>query len=81
MPMRSALECLSPGDLELCRWYEALSPEPAEPFSRACVGLAADTLEAHRPAFHALVDALLVVGELDAAQVRELWARSTADAT
>jgi hypothetical protein len=56
----------------------ALAAELREPFSQASIQLAADTLEAHRPAFHALVDALLVVGELDAAQVRETWERATA---
>jgi hypothetical protein len=75
LPMRSASEWLLLDDLRNYRWYEALSPEPAEPFSQARIRLAADTLEAHRLAFPALVDALLVRGELDAAQV---WERATA---
>jgi hypothetical protein len=80
LPMRSSAEYVSAGVLRGYRWYEALSPEPAESFSPACLTLAADILEAHGPAFHALVDAVLVTGEMNASQVRDVWDRSATDA-
>lgn len=56
----------------------SLSPESPEQFLQACFDLAADTLEAHRPAFLALVDALLEHGELDEAEILAVWKRATA---
>jgi hypothetical protein len=62
--MSSSSERIAGSDLAGYVRYLQLSRQPADQFLRACVELAADMLEQHRPVFQALVDALLERGTL-----------------